>query len=136
MPNEDRVIEGFEQATRRAFAGRVGNRSVRVLPTSARSERRPVSPDQGAQMAEIRSRDPTEICPSEVARIVAGAAWRSAMSEVRELALAEARAGRLLIRQHGAALGRALLPNIRGPFRIATPPSKGTPTASRLVADG
>lgn len=60
------------------------------------------------------------LCPSEVARAVGGAAWRARMDDVRAVAVALARDGRLAITQRGAVLDPRQ--PLRGPIRLARPP--------------
>jgi hypothetical protein len=73
---------------------------------------------RAALTALARSRAPDKsLCPSEAARVIGGAAWRSRMPLVREVARELARAGRLELRQKG----RVVDPDrtIRGPVRVA-----------------
>jgi hypothetical protein len=72
----------------------------------------------------LRQRGPAaSICPSDAARSLAAAAdgWRALMPRVRELARAEARAGRLRITQGP----RTLDPEqpVRGAIRLRLPPA-------------
>lgn len=56
------------------------------------------------------------ICPSDVARVVGGAAWRTRMVAVRATLLARVRAGELELRQKG----KVVQPDaVRGPIRVA-----------------
>lgn len=63
------------------------------------------------------------ICPSEVARALApDPAWRNLMEAVRRVAAAERDAGRLEVRQRGAAVDPLV---VRGPIRLARAESSG-----------
>lgn len=64
-------------------------------------------------------REGATICPSEAARALAsGDAWRALMPRVREVADAEAAAGRLVVTQRGRTV-RAR--EVRGPIRLGPP---------------
>ncbi|MEO7276040.1 MAG: DUF3253 domain-containing protein [Vicinamibacterales bacterium] len=69
-------------------------------------------------LLDARAPDAT-ICPSEAARAASPDRWRRLMPQVRDVARQLARAGRLELRQRGAAV----LPDeeIRGPIRLARP---------------
>lgn len=72
-------------------------------------------------LALAGSRGPTKtICPSEVARDIAGSnekAWRLLMKPIRARAVALARAGRVEIRRKGKPVDPD---DFRGVYRIAT----------------
>ncbi|HEX6245501.1 MAG TPA: DUF3253 domain-containing protein, partial [Polyangiales bacterium] len=69
-----------------------------------------------AARALLRRRGPGKtICPSDVARIVGGAAWRSCMQAVRDSLLAQVSAGELTLMQRGE---RVAPDQARGPIRL------------------
>lgn len=59
------------------------------------------------------------ICPSEVARVVGGEAWRSVSGDVRAILLDMARRSEVEIRQRGVPIDPTVDP--RGPIRVARP---------------
>lgn len=68
----------------------------------------------------LRARPATSsICPSDVARIAGGKAWRFLLPQAREVAREAARAGKIIVTQRG----RTLDPNAdwRGPVRLRSP---------------
>lgn len=69
--------------------------------------------------ALLMHRTAGSVCPSEVARVVGGAGWRSVMQEVRDVAFNAAGDGSLVIRQRGRVVASADLGQVRGPIRIA-----------------
>jgi hypothetical protein len=58
------------------------------------------------------------ICPSDVARTIGGAAWRSVMPLVRELVVELAKRGELEVRQRGRKVNAD---TASGPIRLAMP---------------
>lgn len=58
-------------------------------------------------------------CPSEIARRLDAGHWRSRMDEVREVAIAMAAAGRIVVSQRGRAIDPAR--SVRGPVRLRLP---------------
>lgn len=71
-------------------------------------------------LAGHRSPDGT-ICPSDAARAIGGSGWRAVVPEVRDVARSLARAGRVEVTQHGAALDPDA--DWKGPVRIRLTPS-------------
>ena len=67
--------------------------------------------------ALLRHRVPSTICPSDVARVVGGAAWRSTRAAVRALLNEQVHAGVLELRQKGRAVPQP--ESARGPVRFA-----------------
>lgn len=66
----------------------------------------------------IEARRPgTTICPSEVARVHAGASWRDSMALVREIAVDMARRRLIRISQRGVTVED--LDSLRGPIRLS-----------------
>ena len=70
-----------------------------------------------AARALLRRRAPATICPSDVARVVGGAAWRSSMAAVRTLLIEQVDAGVLELRQKGRAVRDP--GTVKGPIRFA-----------------
>ncbi|MET0388145.1 MAG: DUF3253 domain-containing protein [Polyangiales bacterium] len=71
------------------------------------------------------------ICPSDVARVIGGEAWRTRMTLVRESALTLVERGELEVHQRGQRVDAR---NARGPIRYASPPTApahGQPTPPR-----
>jgi hypothetical protein len=72
----------------------------------------------GVMFTLLQSRaEHATICPSEVARVLEPVHWRPLMPQIRALAEALARAGRVELRQRGKVI--APFSRIRGPLRIA-----------------
>jgi hypothetical protein len=72
---------------------------------------------EAATRALLRHRGPEKtICPSDVARIVGGDAWRKRMQVVRDTTLALVESGELEVRQKGKVVAPVQL---RGPIRLA-----------------
>lgn len=65
-----------------------------------------------------RRQDAT-ICPSEVARVIGGKAWRSVTAEVRATVLEMAVRSEVVVRQKGVSIDPTAKP--RGPIRVALP---------------
>lgn len=84
------------------------------VPNPAAQRRRAVATMYA--LLSARGADKT-ICPSDVARTIGGAAWRSVMSLVREVAIALADQGKLEVRQRGRAVSARAA---KGPIRLAT----------------
>ena len=72
-----------------------------------------------AARALLRHRQPSTICPSDVARVVGGQSWRATMSAVRATLVEQVRAGALELRQKGVAVAVADLASVKGPVRFA-----------------
>lgn len=66
-----------------------------------------------------RTRGAGSACPSEIAKVVGGSGWRSAMDLVREVGAELADSGELEVRQRGKPLADPL--SARGPIRYAAP---------------
>ena len=62
------------------------------------------------------------ICPSDAARVAGGESWRELMEQAREVAAELARAGTVVVRQHGADVDVA---TAAGPVRLARGPRWG-----------
>ena len=73
----------------------------------------------------LRSRDPGTVCPSDVARVIGGASWRSTMNLVRDAGAELADAGELEVRQRGERVPDPH--DTRGPVRYAAPPGRPVP---------
>ena len=74
-----------------------------------------------AMRALLRHRRPdATICPSDAARIAGGESWRDLMDPAREVAAELARAGVVVVRQHGADIDLA---TAVGPVRLARGPA-------------
>lgn len=65
----------------------------------------------------LRHRNPATICPSDAARVVGGASWRSLLRDVRQVAIAMSRQGEIVVRQRGTDLEDPAAAN--GPIRLA-----------------
>jgi hypothetical protein len=72
---------------------------------------------RAAIRALLRHRHPATICPSDAARVVGGASWRAALPAVREVVIAMAADGEIVVRQRGADLDNPA--DVRGPTRLA-----------------
>lgn len=70
---------------------------------------------QAAMLALLRERGAATACPSEVARRIGGADWRTLMPEVREVAAALQARGRVDVYQRGRPVD---LRRARGPVRL------------------
>lgn len=70
-------------------------------------------------LALLDHRGPGSICPSDVARVVGGDAWRASMEPVREVVRNLAAAGTVAVTQRGEVLDPAT--PWRGPVRIRRP---------------
>lgn len=64
--------------------------------------------------ALLNHRDGSTICPSDVARVIGGDAWRDVMEAVREVAAAMAERGEIVVLQKG----EPATPPFRGPIRL------------------
>lgn len=110
-------------------AGRAARRRVQAakLALGERGEPSWEAPTEAGRTTRIRAtidallahRDGGSICPSDVARVVGGAAWRNAMPAVRAAAFTDARRGKVVVRQGGNDVDPAVLDDVRGPIRIA-----------------
>ncbi len=82
--------------------------------------------------ALLRHRSPGTICPSDVARVVGGEAWRDAMPAVRSAT--DAVGDELEVRQGGVPVTDTT--TARGPVRLALRPERGAPTAGHEAGAG
>lgn len=77
--------------------------------------------------ALLRHRAPGTICPSDVARVIGGEAWRTQLSAVRSATLAAG--DQLEVRQRGEPVTDPK--SVRGPIRLALRPEGGPSTGGR-----
>ncbi|KJQ52556.1 DUF3253 domain-containing protein [Microbacterium sp. SA39] len=70
--------------------------------------------------ALTRKRDPSSICPSDVARTIGGDSWRSRMDDVRRVAAELAEKREIVVTQKGEPVR---IEDARGPVRIIRGPA-------------
>jgi hypothetical protein len=70
--------------------------------------------------ALTRKRDPSSICPSDVARTIGAESWRSRMDDVRRVADELAEKGEIVVTQKGEPVR---IEDARGPVRIIRGPA-------------
>lgn len=70
--------------------------------------------------ALVRKRDPSSICPSDVARAIGGDSWRSRMDDVRRVTAELAERDEIVVTQKGEPVQ---IGDVRGPVRIIRGPS-------------
>ncbi|PKI89346.1 DUF3253 domain-containing protein [Actinomycetales bacterium SN12] len=75
--------------------------------------------DGGRVRALVRKRQPSSICPSDVARTVGADSWRSIMDDVRRVTAGLADEGQVIVTQKGEPVCMA---DARGPVRIVRGP--------------
>ena len=120
-----------DRAAQRAARNRVHDAKVALGERGAAWWEEPSAEERAARIvatarALLRHRAPGTICPSDVARVVGGEAWRTLMPAVRATALAAG--DEIEVRRGGEPVADPT--TVPGPIRLALRPQGGPSTPS------